>query len=87
MRAVVLYDGAGDVHMQIFERGANGIFTIKWERDIGTVKVPPGLQFCTAPFGVAIEDPIRQLVGKVTGQTFAEHTATSKGPDLLPVTK
>ena len=85
--ALVLYDGTGNVYMQVFgpPEKISMMRQIIWEGPVGTVSLPtntngPG----TSSFGNSIEDSVRILIQQVTGQQFGNKLPNAHGPDLLP---
>jgi uncharacterized protein YukE len=84
--ALVTFDNAGNVHMQVYGDPANaGTKTIIWEDDIGKVPQLPSAPPGTTQFGNQMEPMVRDLVQKATGQSFGSKASNAGGPDLVPV--
>jgi hypothetical protein len=77
--ALALYDAAtGEVYLQIFGRGdTRRIIAEGW---IGRIDIPQGLT--PMQIGNAVEEPVRNLVGRVVGQSFPTKAPNAHGPDL-----
>jgi hypothetical protein len=83
--ALVTFDHAGKVHMQVFAETTPGLRTIIWEGEIGTVSQLPSARPGTTQFGDQMEPLVRALVEKATGQKFQVKLPNAPGPDLVPV--
>lgn len=80
--ALALYDPSdGAVILQVFgPRVGSSARTVIWEGQIGWIQIPKGM---TPPqIGNAVEEPVRQLVGRATGQSFPTKAANAHGPDI-----
>lgn len=85
---LALYDAKdGAVFLQVFgPRAGASARTVMWEGQIGTIQIPQGMT--PTQIGNAVEEEVRQLVGRTTGQTFPTKAANAPGPDLhIPATK
>lgn len=81
--AVVVYDDIGNVHMQVFRPDATGVRRIVWDGRLGRVrKLPPHVPGHFR-FGNLIEEQVRQMVSRWTGQRFVKHRPNASGPDLV----
>ena len=80
--ALVLYDDAGRLHLQVFKKDERGVRTIGYDRPIGSVTIPIGVRPGTAPFGNAIEPLILAHLARITGQRFRSKRANAGGPDI-----
>jgi len=81
---MAMYDPeTGDVTLQVFGTAAPGQSRrIIWEGPIGKVKIPPGRT--PVQIGNDVEEPVRDLVRKATGQQFPYKRSNAPGPDLRP---
>jgi hypothetical protein len=79
---LALYDPSdGAVFLQVFgPRAGSSARTVIWEGQIGTIQIPKGMT--PTQIGNAVEEEVRQLVGRATGQTFPTKAANAHGPDL-----
>ncbi|HXM56156.1 MAG TPA: WXG100 family type VII secretion target [Candidatus Dormibacteraeota bacterium] len=85
--ALVTFDNAGNVHMQVFGETTPGTKTIIWEDDIGQVSPLPTAKPGSTQFGDQMEPLVRDLVSKTTGTDFNVKAPNAGGPDLVPVLK
>jgi uncharacterized protein YukE len=83
--ALVTFDNAGNVHMQVFGETTPGTKTIIWEDDIGQVSPLPTVKPGSTQFGDQMEPMVRDLVSKTTGSEFRVKAPNAGGPDLVPV--
>jgi uncharacterized protein YukE len=83
--ALVTFDNAGNVHMQVFGETTPGTKTIIWEDDIGQVSPLPTARPGSTQFGDQMEPLVRDLVSKTTGTEFNVKAPNAGGPDLVPV--
>ena len=81
--ALVLYDDAGNIHLQVFAKDSSGVRQLTYDRPVGRVPVPVGVRPGTAPFGNAIEPFILRLLGRLTGQSFRPKRPNAGGPDIV----
>jgi hypothetical protein len=88
-----IYNTSGNVGLALYDVRDGGVFlqvfgprvgsnprTIIWEGQIGTIEIPQGKT--PIQIGNAVEEPVRQVVGRATGQTFPTKPANAHGPDL-----
>jgi len=79
---LALYDpNDGAVFLQVFgPRTGSQARTIIWEGQIGKIDIPKGLT--PTQIGNEVEEAVRNLVGRATGQSFPTKAANAHGPDL-----
>jgi hypothetical protein len=80
---IALYDRkTGDVHLQVLGRpaGPGQPRKIIYEGPIGRVQIPAGRT--PIQIGNEVEEPVRDLVRRVTGQPFPAKRSNAPGPDL-----
>lgn len=82
--AVVTYDAQGNVRVKI--RISGGDEKIIFNEGVGQVpkEKMPNAKYGSSEFGNEIEEPIRLILEKLTGQKFFPKAASAKGPDVLP---
>lgn len=79
---VVQYEPTGDVWIQRYRFDpADKIWKPTTSDYLGRIEMP---DLPPAPRGLAVEQPIRDLVGRRTGQPFKPKAPNAPGPDLVP---
>jgi hypothetical protein len=80
---IAMYDSkTGDVVLQVFGPRVEGQpRRIIFEEQIGRVVIPPGRT--AVQIGNEVEEPVRELVRRATGQPFPRKSPHAHGPDLV----
>ena len=80
---IAMYDNkTGDVAFQVWgPRVAGQERKIIWEGPIGKIQIPPGRT--PIQIGTDVEEAVRDLARKATGQNFPSKPANAPGPDLI----
>jgi RHS repeat-associated protein len=81
---IAVYDRAtGEVYFQVFgPRSGNDPRRVIWEGPIGRIPIPKGMT--PINIGHAVEQDVRDLVTRATGQEFLSKRSNAHGPDLIP---
>lgn len=83
--ALFVYDDKGNVHGTVFKQDPITKVRVPiWEGTLGRVAIPRGTQPGSARRGNLIEDRIRRLIQRRTGQRYQKKHPSARGPDLTP---